>query len=303
MSNKNDFLKAEYRCDFYVDEKRKKLWKIELDMLDWLNELCEKNNIDYFMICGSALGAVRHQGFIPWDDDIDVGMLRENAEKFLDLTLRTGNMKYFVQYELNDNGHFNGLIRIRNKNTTGIIVDDYGKVCNQGIFIEIYVFDRVSDNEKERIRQLKKSKFWYAVLSRSYYDQVGIIRNIVAKTVARILGRNKCYNIWQKICTQYNKYETEYVNNIAFPYYGLKNTQLYKYQDVCKCYWVPFEYTKCMIAIGTNEILIAMYGDYMQYPPIKMRGLNHAHIVFYDPDVPYEEYLNSIEVKKYFGRE
>ena len=64
----------EYRDGFFVDEARKKLWSIEIEMLENFKEICERHSLDWFLIGGAAIGAVRHKGFIPWDDDIDIGM-------------------------------------------------------------------------------------------------------------------------------------------------------------------------------------------------------------------------------------
>ena len=75
------FIKPETICDFYVDEMRKKIWAIEIDLYLELEKVCKKHNLRFYAIGGSILGAVRHNGFIPWDDDMDVCMPREDYEK------------------------------------------------------------------------------------------------------------------------------------------------------------------------------------------------------------------------------
>ena len=76
------FYKEEIRSGFLVTEKRKKVWAAELQMLEKFDEICQKHNLTYYAYYGTLLGAVRHQGFIPWDDDIDVVMFRDDYEKF-----------------------------------------------------------------------------------------------------------------------------------------------------------------------------------------------------------------------------
>ena len=82
VSNSNSKYKDEYRWDFLVDGKRKRIWETELDMLRLLDKLCKENNLKYFAEFGTLLGAVRHKGFIPWDDDIDVVMMRDDYKNY-----------------------------------------------------------------------------------------------------------------------------------------------------------------------------------------------------------------------------
>ena len=92
------FLEEEVRSDFFVDRNRKMLWKVELDILQEIIRICNKYDISYFFHSGSALGAVRHHGFIPWDDDLDIGMLRGDFERFVELSNKEIKSPLFVQY-------------------------------------------------------------------------------------------------------------------------------------------------------------------------------------------------------------
>ena len=76
-----DFFKEEVRCDYLVSAKMKRIWAVELDMYLSFAEICEKYGLNHFLIAGSLLGAVRHNGFIPWDDDMDIGMTREQRRR------------------------------------------------------------------------------------------------------------------------------------------------------------------------------------------------------------------------------
>ena len=76
-----DFLKEEVRWDHFIDQKQKKIWALELEILEFLDAICKKHGLRYYLEHGSLLGAARHQGFIPWDDDLDVGMPRPDYEK------------------------------------------------------------------------------------------------------------------------------------------------------------------------------------------------------------------------------
>lgn len=81
MYFEDKFFEAEERCGYHISEKMKKVWAVELKLLDYFDQLCREHNLRYYIAYGTLLGAVRHQGFIPWDDDIDVVMFRDDYEK------------------------------------------------------------------------------------------------------------------------------------------------------------------------------------------------------------------------------
>ena len=112
-----DFLKSEIREEFFVDEKRKKIWAVELDILLLFDTLCKEHNLTYFLMHGTLLGAVRHKGFIPWDDDIDVVMPREDYDKFLKLAGEI-EQPYFLQTPITDEESGFSIAKLKNSNTT-----------------------------------------------------------------------------------------------------------------------------------------------------------------------------------------
>ena len=111
------YLTDEVIDGYKVSANRKKLWVTELDLLSFLEEVCIRENINYYLLFGSAIGAVRHKGFIPWDDDIDLGMLREDFEKFLNADKSDWPEYIDVQYGISEHG-VDTLLRIRDARTT-----------------------------------------------------------------------------------------------------------------------------------------------------------------------------------------
>lgn len=133
-----------------------KTQKIALEMLKVIANICEENNIDYFLAWGTLIGAVRHKGFIPWDDDVDILMPREDYNKFLKIFLNVTN-NYDIYSVNNTDRYYISLSRIID-NTTIIIGEKKSnedqKDC--GIFIDIYPLDFVGNNEIEIKKYFKK---------------------------------------------------------------------------------------------------------------------------------------------------
>lgn len=295
------FLMPETRCDFFIDENRKLLWKTELDMLELVNRICEENNIQYFLHSGSALGAVRHRGFIPWDDDLDLGMLRSDFEKFVSIAKKQIKAPYFIQYGMNDGGHICGLLRLRNANTTGIIKIDKDKECNNGIYIEIYPFDNIPDGKIKQKIQFIQSLVLYHGLLADYYGPMSK-KQVVCRLLVKLLGKKRAYRIWQNICQKYNTKKTKEVNTVALPDYLRQGIYKLDRSWVEKVMDAPYEYITTKIPVGIEKILRLNYGNYMELPKSEERGMVHAHTVFYDPTKPYSAYKNSKTVDEYFSK-
>ena len=144
-----EFLDEEERCGFHITKKQKEVWAVELDLLVELDRVCKKYNLKYCATGGTLLGAIRHKGFIPWDDDIDVMMLRDDYEKLCNIAPQEFKDPYFFQTEYSDPGSLRRHAQFRNSNTTGILSTEFPlrKPINQGIFLDIFPQDNVIDDE------------------------------------------------------------------------------------------------------------------------------------------------------------
>ena len=157
------FLEEEVRCGYTVTRKMKEVWAVELDLLKEFKRVCNKYDLKYCADGGTLLGAIRHQGFIPWDDDLDIAMLRKDFEKLNEVAPAEFKKPYFWQTEETDKGSARGHAQLRNSDTTGIIKNEYehqrNNNFNQGIFIDIFPFDTVIDSEEKLAEQdLKRMK-------------------------------------------------------------------------------------------------------------------------------------------------
>lgn len=282
-----EFLKEEVRCEFFVDEKRKKLWAIGLDLLIEFDRVCKKHNLKYFLIGGSCLGAIRHKGFIPWDDDIDVGMMRTDYEKFINLPQSEFQNPYFLQTPYTDDGYYFSFAKLRNSNTTAISTAFRDEKFNQGMFLDVFPFDNCKlDDVLSRYNKINE-----LIMDNSTYMRKSL-KNPTPEDKKRIeshSGRNPM-EVWeeiQKIARQYENDDTEYVNLAVctiYPYDKLLYKKSLFEEIVCH----EFENMKFPILKKYDEYLKISFGDYMKFPPIEKRGVWHGSVVF-DPDCSYKE--------------
>ena len=162
----DSFFSEEDRLGFHIDRQRKELWAIELDMLYELDRICKKLGISYFLEAGTLLGAARDGHFIPWDDDIDVSMLREDYDRFLRDAPKEFSYPYFLQTGYTDEGYYRGHSQLRRSDTCAILPWELGTVSfNQGIFLDIFVLDelfpeRIEGQFQKKADLLRKKSVW-----------------------------------------------------------------------------------------------------------------------------------------------
>ena len=170
---RESFLKSEIRCGHEVTTEVKSLWRIELDLLEIFIGICKKHNLRYMAFGGTLLGAVRHHGFIPWDDDIDICMFREDYDKFLKIAATELPDGIFLQTPVSDPEYLFGFTKLRNSNTAAL--ENYlikKHFCiNQGIFIDIFPLDYLPQALQEQLtlkHTFQKLKQFYIDMHRRY---------------------------------------------------------------------------------------------------------------------------------------
>ncbi len=282
-----------------TEEDLKKLQEKSLEMAKYVIAFCKERNIRVFFFAGSLLGAVRHNGFIPWDDDIDLNFPAPDFERFVEAWEKEADKeRYSLCLQSKDYNDHTLSGSIRDNNTTFITDSTVDLDVNQGLAIDI-----------EPLHACPESKFGQKLqlvlaAGRSLF-KAGRIPARQSKTVTAmskiILGIFRTpgsrYFMWhgmEELATRTDrKYEeAEYVREFTmFPFI----TWLYPRKWYDSAEWIKFEDTEVPIPIGAKEYLKKRYGNYMQLPPEKDRRPKHR-IVFLDLDTPYKEYRG----KKYY---
>lgn len=271
MMNIDKFLNSETRNDYYISSAMKKTWSIQIEILEEVKRICDKYNISYFADSGTLLGAIRHDGFIPWDDDIDLGMTRENYDKFISVCQAELNDKFFLQ---NNDTEIKKFFRVHSQirayNTTMITKKDYKQTYNRGIFVDIFVYDKVPTNEvlDNKFRKSLKIRKKLIELKLDSNVDCSFIKNIVKKTIGNIGvlllgGLEKAKKNYRKLLKKYQHLTDNYYYDIV----GY-NTANYKNNFRCDIFDElishKFEYTTLMIPKSYDEYLKIMYGEYMK---------------------------------------
>lgn len=291
---------TEVRCGFSVSEKRKKIWKVELDLLNRLQQICEKYGLRYYASNGTLLGAVRHQGFVPWDDDLDVMMPRADYERLVEIARQELEEPYVMHVSDSEGIYFRNYARIRNRNTTALCRPDFGRDTCQGIFIDIFPMDC---RPEAWLKWAVQRVFIYGLHRMLTLYVYGDMPANASKGKARIkrVLRKALVFFWNgpegygKLGRLHEEWRKKYNGEPGADYYVVThNKNIYEYRrewfsgyEDCR-----FEGGKVRVPKGFDDILKKLYGDYMKFPSADEIGVHHH--IFFDPDRPYSEYAGRI---------
>lgn len=264
--------------------------KVMLEMLKIIDSICKKNKISYMLFAGTALGAVRHEGFIPWDDDLDIIMLRQDYEKFMHVAPKELDAdRYFLQKEFSE--HWPMFFSKLRKNNTACI-ERYiprDEKVHQGVYIDIFPCDNLSNNKIKRNLQFLASKMIIAksIKKRGYLTDsklkkiVLLVSDIFPKRWLLEFVRNEKELDSDYVHTFFAA-ASKYEKNI-FPREWFKN----RTEKLFEGEYYP-------ISKNYKEMLTKIYGDYMILPSETERKCKvHAEIL--DLEHSYEKY---IEIQK-----
>lgn len=249
----------------------KKLKEEEVKILDYFVSFCEKHKLKYQLTYGTLLGAIRHKGFIPWDDDIDVHMEPKEYIKFLELVQKDKQDKYLIQNIDTEKYYHTYFTKIR-KNNSCMVEKEWQHIkIHKGINIDIFPLFPYPDNKRDRKIMIIKLKV--ANLLASKNNPTKSIKNKIIFTILKLIPRNITNKISSKLIRELLTYNGKY------SHYKIEiDTIPIKKEWVEKSIEVPFEKQKYQVSKQYDELLTCLYGDYMQLPKEEDR-VGHGDII------------------------
>lgn len=249
--------------------------KISLDILIDLDKFCKDNNITYFLACGTLLGSIRHKGFIPWDDDIDVMMPRKDYNRFLN-EYKNDNYRLLKPCE----GKLYYAKLYDNRTIKYEPIYDYKKYKPIGVDIDIFPLDGIV-NDKKIIEKLYKKECFLEMLLRLSNQPIFYRKNpikAINRIIPRIIGSKNIVKMIEKNAQTYSYEESDYVVRMRRSTNGFTGAlpkNVYEVENGI------FENNSFSIPKGYDEWLKAFYGDYMTLPSEEKRKPSHISECYY----------------------
>lgn len=263
------------------DDILQQVQQTELEIATEVFRVCKAHNIRCSLVGGTAIGAIRHKGFIPWDDDIDIAMPRADFERFIEVCKTDLDPRYFLQcFDTERNCAFIfGKVR---KNDT-YMPEEYSRHIDmhQGVWVDIFIYDNVSDYPQVRANDLRQLLLYKNLLiiktgyklprnKTSIKDRIAFA---AAKCITFFMSAGKLKQKCAEIMKRHSDENTQYI----FPYGGAYSSD----KELMPCNLfddlieVDFEDQQFPIFSNYDHYLTSLFGDYMTPPPPDKRGANH----------------------------
>lgn len=292
--------KTEVIDGYEVSAEMKKVWQVELDILSEIDRICKKHKIKYFLFDGSLLGAIRHGGIIPWDDDIDIAMTRDEFNKFAEVAGKELEKPYFFQTTLNDKV-FRSIGQVRNSETTAIMYREFLKEANQGIFVDIFIIDKLPMNKVKRAIQRKRCtimksllRFYRVYECKEKYGVKSKVIKFLLDIFYGIVGYERFFKHYEKVCAKYNKTDSKEWNIVEYAY----DDRIIRGEHLENFVEYDFNYLKIPGPKDAEQFLTDYFGDW-KTPVV---GQDDHGNMFFDAEKSYREYLNcSVDELKKIG--
>ena len=271
-----------------IDELLPRVKETELEILSVVDAFCRKNNIKYSIAYGTMIGAIRHKGFIPWDDDIDIFMLREDYDRFESIWHKKPPKGYVFENAKLNKDFSQCHTKIIKDNTTFLQKGEEKAKYHKGIFIDIFVLDRVADTTFMQKFQRINAMLYFLYTRGFPYDRGSSIIKFGCKFLLGIVPKTSYQNIANKFEKKLSKYNS-HKNNKLICYCVMESLNNYYPSDAMETVdTVYFENREFYCSKLYDVMLKSEYGDYMQLPPEEERVWKH-HPILIDFEHNYDE--------------
>lgn len=270
------FLDEEVRNEYTVSSQMKEVWAVQLDLLQELLRVCKEHDIRCFMAEGSLLGTIRHKGFIPWDDDIDVVLLRNDYDKLME---HASEFKepFFFQTIYTDEGYRNRHAQLRMTGTLALAKGEKeGRRYHQGIFIDIFVLDAMPNAPrpfKHHYAKISKAKLRLKIVSK-LMNRLPLAVYRWCRNNTKWLSDKYIYAKYESVMRSVPTTDSTCTGAMVCQNMSITVFPISAYNDVVM---MPFEHIMVPVPVGYDELLRFEYGEYMT--PVKAPSL-HGSLTF-----------------------
>ena len=254
----------------------REIQQMELGIMEYIHEVCNKIGVKYFLAYGSLIGAVRHQGFIPWDDDMDICMLRDDYEKLQDYLIANPSERYQVMSYKNNRNYVYPFMKVMD-NQTYLIEEDVRIDSNMGIYVDIFPVDGYEDDQafKDKMTTIIKKRQLSCYTFKGITNKNSFINSLIryASVVAfYFTDTNKYVKQIDELAKSRKVEDYELVDYLI---YKDMNKPVWKREWLKEVTFGNFEGRDFLIPVNFHEILTSDYGDYMQLPPVEKQVSHH----------------------------
>ena len=254
----------------------REIQQMELGIMEYIHEVCQKIGVKYFLAYGSLIGAVRHKGFIPWDDDMDICMLREDYEKLQDYLIANPDERYEVMSYKNNLNYVYPFMKVQD-NQTYLLEEDVRIDSNMGIYVDIFPVDGYEDDSvfKDKMTRLIKKRQLSCYTFKGITNTKSILNSLIryiSVIIFYFTNTNKYIRGIDELAQSRKVDDYELVDYLI---YKDMNKPVWKREWLNQTITGVFEGKEFMIPKNYHEILTSDYGDYMQLPPVELRFSHH----------------------------
>lgn len=259
---------------------------IELKILKYIDDICSQNGIQYSLAYGTLLGAIRHRGFIPWDDDIDICMDRKNFNRFMVACRENSNDRYELLWLDTNDTYTLPLPKVVDK-TTVLTQNAQIEKMPLGIYVDVFIYDNIPNDPGERRKFINKlelyQRFWgYSqnkLVKQSDHPIKSFARSVVYR-IFHLINPRLFSKLLNTAAQKYNENDDcEYIGSMV--YSPRRYVELYSRSFFEKLNLTVFENADFPITVLYDVYLRQLYGDYMELPPEEERVSHHDFDAFY----------------------